>query len=72
MRIGELEAQKQNEISAARQAQRQQNWNVYVNKVNMARDAYEKQLEEVKRLNTLYVERQKELKAEPNQNTNLL
>lgn len=64
LRIGQLEAQKQQEISGARTAQRQQNWNVYVKKADMAQDVYEQQLEEVTRLNKLYIEQQKELKKE--------
>lgn len=63
-RIGSLEAEKQAEISAARSAQREANWSIYVQKVNNAQDAYDKQLEEVKKLNDIYIARQKEVEAE--------
>lgn len=64
LRIGELEAQKSSEISAAKSAAQQQNWNVYVQKVNSAQDTYDKQLAEVKRLNDLYIEKQKATEEE--------
>jgi hypothetical protein len=51
-RIGELEAQKQAAIAAAKLAARTQNWQVYSKQVDLAESLYTKKVEEVKNLQT--------------------
>lgn len=64
LRIGQLEAEKQAEIAGAKAAQRQQNWNVFVQKVNAAQSAFDQQIDEVAKLNNLFIEQQDEIRKE--------
>lgn len=63
-RIGELEAQKQQEITAAKQAAEDRNWKLYTAKVQAAQDAYTNQLTEIDNLNKAEVENRKQLMEE--------
>ena len=55
LRIGVLEAQKATEIAGAKSAAKQFNWNLYVEKVNAAQDAADRQVLEVEKLNKAFI-----------------
>lgn len=59
MRIAELEAEKNSQIAAAKKAQREQNWKVYVAQVEMAQKTYDNQIKGIAELNKKTVENNK-------------
>lgn len=59
VRIGELEANKQSAISAARSAAQQQNWQVYSKQVDLAQKAYDSKIEALKELNKATLDQNK-------------
>ena len=59
LRIGELEAKKQAALSEARAAARKQNWDVYVKQIDLAEEAVENKIKEMKDLSQLVIDKQK-------------
>ncbi|KKL84876.1 hypothetical protein LCGC14_1960360, partial [marine sediment metagenome] len=60
-RVGELETLKQNAIINARTAFRTQKWNEYVDLINVAERALERQQDELTKLNDIAIEQNKEI-----------
>lgn len=61
-RISELEAEKQNSITGAQNAARENNWKVYSEMVDQAEKSYKEQLDNVKKMNEKLVENNKKIK----------
>ena len=63
-RITDLESQKQNSISAAKQAAQAQNWQVYGVQVSAAEKAYSDQVKAVQEMNKTIMENNKKIQED--------
>lgn len=69
IRIGELEAQKQEAILGAQEAARKNNWTLYSKQVELAEKAHEEKLKAVQKLNEAQKKQDEELKKESQKQT---
>lgn len=61
MRINELEAAKQAEMLAAKQAKENRDWTVHTASIDAAEALYKQQIDEVTKLNKAYIDKQNEI-----------